>query len=469
MGDFMLFSRWGDQIKRLDLLSASHRQEINSTDELDISLREPLAKGDRILWDDGGTWREHVVSEESQSHDSGETFDAVCQSSMLEDLDLAHIRLWVANGVTAEQALSTVLELTSWEVGHVDDLGTNDITFERCSAYEAVCDIAGCWGAEIEPEVTVGKFGVSSRRVNLRKSVGRKTGVRFEYGHSITGVRKQILSDKVITACYGYGANLDTETDGVTDRLFCVVEDEEAKALWGLPDGKGGVMHAYGVFEDSDIDDSATLEAKTREHLSAHNSPSVSYETDIPFASLRGAGLGDEIQVVDAEFTPQLRLEARIGAIDRDLLSGETSSATFGTVVSVVPDVLARAYTASASAARAAEGVSAASIMSGMNGIYQMGGSYVCQTASGGLITANVPLDGAGNPISQSDGMTAVQFCGGAVRTSTTVGQDGSWEWSDAVSSGNVSADSVSIGGGTLTAKDGKLYFDGREISTVQQ
>ena len=64
---FLLYSRWGEQLGELSVLAATHRQEINSTDELDLTLTQPLAKGDRILWTDGRDWYEHVVDEQSQS------------------------------------------------------------------------------------------------------------------------------------------------------------------------------------------------------------------------------------------------------------------------------------------------------------------------------------------------------------------------------------------------------------------
>lgn len=457
---FLLFSRWGEQLGELHVTSAVHRQEINATDQLDITVSEPLAKGDKVLWTDGMAWFEHTVDEESQTHDGGETFMAVCQSSMQTDLALAHVRLWVAKGITAQEALETVLAQTAWGVDEVGDFGTADITFERQSVYEALCSTAGAFGAEMQPVLHLDDFGVVSRSVRLVKAIGSDDGVRFEYGHGMKGVTKNILSDEVYTACYGYGTTLDTETDGVTDRLWCLVEDEEAKRYWGVPDGKGGVMHAYGVYENSDVDDADILRSETASFLATRNRPSVSYETDIPFASLMGAALGDTVQVVDEDFTPELRLEARIGSITRDVLSGTTSSATFGTVTSVMPDVLARAYTASNAAVRAAEGVSAASIMVGMNAIYSTGGSFVCQTAEGGIITSNVALKSDGNPADASCDVFAVQMSGGKIRVASSVDSTGTWEWSDAFS-----YDSVSVGGAVLTVQDGSLLFNGKKVA----
>lgn len=459
---FLLYSRWGDQLGELSVLAATHRQEIDSTDQLDLTVTQPLAKGDRVLWTDGRDWYEHVVDEESQSHDGGETFTAVCQSSLMVDLEAAHVSLWVANQVSAQEALSTILQQTTWDVAEVEDMGLQDLQFEIESAYEALCDIAGAFGAEFQPVLTMGEFGVESRRIRLVKQIGSDNGVRFEYGYTMNGVTKEILSDQVITACYGYGATLDSETDGVKDRVKVLVEDNEAKTYWGIPDGRGGAMHVYGVYENSDCDDSTALRDETAADLTKRNRPSVSYTTDMPFASLRGVRLGDTVQVIDRDFTPELRLEARIGALDRDILSGETSSATFGTVTSILPDVLARAYTVSKAASTAAKGVSAASIMAGFNGLYTQGGAYICQTSTAGIVTANVPLNQDGTPSITTGELFAMQVMGGRVRAATSVDSTGRWLWQE-----SVSPSAVTIGGGVLTVSAGELYFNGKKVQTA--
>ena len=341
---FLLYTRWGQQLGELPVLSAIHRQEINSTDELDLTLSQPLAKGDRVLWYDGRDWYEHVVDEQTQSHDGGETFEAVCISSLMADLELSHIKLWVAYGISAETALSTILENTTWTTGNVDDFGNKDVIFERESVYDAVCGVAGNWIAEFRPVITVGDWGVVSRKVDMVQHYGESTGVRFEYGYGMKGVLKETLSDGVYTAVYAYGKQLDTKTDGVNDRLTVTVERDDLLDSWGLPDGQGGTMHAWGVYENSECESSTQLEEEANAFLDQHAQPTMSYKTDIPFASLKGARLGDVVQVVDKEFTPELRLEARIGAIDRDILSGETTSCTFGTIRSVLPDALVRVY-----------------------------------------------------------------------------------------------------------------------------
>lgn len=342
---FLLYSRWWVQLGELEVLGAEHRQQINGEDSLSLDLTQPLSKGDRVLWTDGRDWREHVVDEEGQEHDEGETFSATCVWSLQADLSLKHVRQWVAHDVSLAEVVSTLLDGTSWEPGTLEsDIGAASFEFSRKSVYQCLLEACGAFGCELRSTLETGPGGVERRLVDLVPRVGEDTALRFEYGVDLRGVTKRIEDEPVVTAAYGYGSTLDTKTDGVQDRLWCYVTSEPAKEVWGLPDGKGGTMHAEGVYENSECEDAATLAEETAAWVEQHSVPSVSYETDIPFASLRGARLGDTVQVVDREFTPEVRLEARIGELTRDVLSGDTSRATFGTVTSTVPDALARAY-----------------------------------------------------------------------------------------------------------------------------
>lgn len=342
---FLLYSRWWVQLGELEVLGAEHRQQINGEDSLSLDLTQPLSKGDRVLWTDGRDWREHVVDEEGQEHDEGETFSATCVWSLQADLSLKHVRQWVAHDVSLAEVVSTLLDGTSWEPGTLEsDVGAASFEFSRKSVYQCLLEACGAFGCELRSTLETGPGGVERRLVDLVPRVGEDTALRFEYGVDLRGVTKRIEDEPVVTAAYGYGSTLDTKTDGVQDRLWCYVTSEPAKEVWGLPDGKGGTMHAEGVYENSECEDAATLAEETAAWVEQHSVPSVSYETDIPFASLRGARLGDTVQVVDREFTPEVRLEARIGELTRDVLSGDTSRATFGTVTSTVPDALARAY-----------------------------------------------------------------------------------------------------------------------------
>lgn len=344
---FLLYSRWGEQIGELPVLSARHRQEINGEDRLDLDITQPLAKGDRILWTDGRRWDEHVVESQTQGHDGSETFGASCVRALQADLSAKQVREWKAN-VSASDAVAELLKLTAWTAGEVSTAATTAaFEFERASVYECLLQVCGAFGLELRQDIEAGKAGVSARRVSLVKSTGADEGARFDYGHDLQGISKEVLDTEVCTAVYAYGK----------DTLWCYVADEDALKLWGVPGPDGEPTHAEGVFEDSSIESETALKDAAKAWLDAHKQPEVTYDARIPFAPLKDVRLGDTVHVVDRDFTPELRLKARVGSLERDILRNEASSATFGTVVSVLPDVLSRAYSASAAAYKAVASV----------------------------------------------------------------------------------------------------------------
>jgi phage minor structural protein len=348
---FLLYSRWNAFGCEFFPFSAEHYQKINGEDELIFTTDKVVAKGDRILWFDGAQWFEHVVDEVQQKHDGAHEVEVTCISSLQSDLELAHVRLAVWNNVSAAFAAEGLLQLTTWKLSEGADETIASYTFERQSVYDCLLDIEEACGLEFQSEIEVGHAGVVSRKLKLVERIGADNGARFDYGFDVKGVTKTTCSDSVFSACYGYGKQLDSTTDGVKDRLTFAninngipyVTSESALELWGLPDGSGGKMHTFGFYENTDCESASQLLAETKAYLSEHSVPAVSYETTAPFASLKGVHLGDTVRVVDKDLN--IRFVSRIGELKRDLLSGETSSATFGTIMSLVPDILARAYT----------------------------------------------------------------------------------------------------------------------------
>ena len=127
---------------------------------------------------------------------------------------------------------------------------------------------------------------------------------------------------------------------------------------------------------------------------------------------LRGVELGDVIQTIDREFIPELRLEARVGEMKRDVLTGDTKSATFGTIVSLLPDVLTRIYSQVTS---------------------------VTPALTQAQIAAN----------------NAAQAAQEAEQKVTSIDQ-------------MLTTGALSIGGSVLSVVDGKIYLDGKELVVAE-
>ena len=80
------FDRFDERIGILPVIGELvHTEELNGEDTLEFECREVPAKGDRLLWQDDGTWREHVVVR------TDEPLEGLCsvyaESSLCELLD----------------------------------------------------------------------------------------------------------------------------------------------------------------------------------------------------------------------------------------------------------------------------------------------------------------------------------------------------------------------------------------------
>lgn len=336
----LLFSRWGAFLHELNLYSCEQYMEINGEDYIDIKTDEPLAKGDRILIQDcNEDWFEYVFNEGEQVHDGNQTYSMTCDNSLMWDLSLKHIRYAGWDSADCKYAVTELLKLHPlWSVGTVLSTSRKKLVYERETAWQALLETCGTFNCEMQKSITVDKNGVVKRTLSLMEHIGERRDVRFDYGNGIYGVTKTINSDPVLTACYGYGSGTGDED------LWCYVTNDGALREWGLPGGGQVIHHAEGDYTNNDVEDAATLRQLTTDYLNGHSAPSITYEMDEPYLALQGVRLGDTVQSVDADFYPPVRLETRIGSMERDLLTNIVTKAVYGNVISYLPDALSRSY-----------------------------------------------------------------------------------------------------------------------------
>lgn len=473
-----------------ELLSLTHTDELNGEDSVDIATTFALKQGYRLVWADRlGKVHEHVCQDPKGLHAGGDTvytdtaINSICETygDYIEDKR--------PYGYGFLQALNVCLEPTRWTAGTVDQTGTVDkgLTFYHTSAREALQSILKC-GGELETEITVSGGKVTSRRVGIRSHRGAKGGHRrFTYTKDLASVSRTEHYG-AITACYGYGKGIETDTGGYGRKLTFgdinngrnYVEDATALKLYGRPDGRGGRAHVFGQYENSNCEDAATLLAETRAYFGSRKEPGMTYEADavdlVQFGrEWEGVAVGDDVQIVDTCFSPALRCEGRVTKLVTDELGG-SMRVTLGNVAETIADMLlAQQQKVSSLSKRSSNWDVAAStppaylqqVVDAMNTQFNLAGnSYVHTSFERGLIFGSVPLDADGRSTT-GDGM-AMQLCSQGFRIASGCKADGSWDWRTFGTGKGFFAEFICFGtmlgdlikAGTIQDRSGKNYWN---------
>ncbi len=473
-----------------ELLALTHTDELNGEDSVDIATTFALKQGYRLVWADRlGKVHEHVCQDPKGLHAGGDTvytdtaINSICETygDYIEDKR--------PYGYGFLQALNVCLGPTRWTAGTVDQTGTVDkgLTFYHTSSREALQSILKC-GGELETEITVSGGKVTSRRVGIRSHRGAKGGHRrFTYTKDLTSVSRTEHYG-AITACYGYGKGIETDTGGYGRKLTFgdinngknYVEDATALKLYGRPDGRGGRAHVFGQYENPNCEDAATLLAETHAYFGSRKEPGMTYEADVvdlvQFGrEWEGVAVGDDVQIVDTCFSPALRCEGRVTKLVTDELGG-AMRVTLGNVTETITDMLlAQQQKVSSLSKRSSNWDVAAStppsylqqVMDSMNTQFNLAGnSYVHTSFERGLIFGSVPLDADGRSTT-GDGM-AMQLCSQGFRIASGCKADGSWDWRTFGTGKGFFAEFICFGtmlgdlikAGTIQDKSGKNYWN---------
>lgn len=473
-----------------ELLALTHTDELNGEDSVDITTTFALKQGYRLVWVDRlGEVHEHVCQDPKGLHAGGETvytdtaINSICETygDYIEDKR--------PYGYGFLQALNVCLEPTRWTAGTVDQPGTVDkgLTFYHTNSRESLKSILEC-GGELETEIAVSGGKVSSRKVGVRSHRGAKGGHRrFTYTKDLASVSRTEYYG-AITACYGYGKGIETDTGGYGRKLTFgeinngknYVEDATALKLYGRPDGRGGHAHVFGQYENSNCEDAATLLAETRAYLDSHKEPGMTYEADavdlVQFGrDWEGVAVGDDVQIVDMCFSPALRCEGRVTKLVTDELGG-AMRVTLGNITETMTDMwLSQQKQVSSLSKRSSSWDVAAStppsylqqVVDAMNTQFNMSGSsYTFTSFEQGTIYASVPMDANGR--STTGKGSAMQLCSQGFRIASGCKADGSWDWRTFGTGAGFTADLITAGtlmgdlikAGTIQDKAGKNYWN---------
>ena len=347
---FIRFDRWGHPKPDIaNPVEAVIKRSIGNdwSDTMDMTCDTDVAKGDRVLVNDG-QWREYICVSPEEIREESFVSSLHFVNSVQELQTARYIESFHETVVSPRRALEYVVEGTRWQVDRIaTDMESIELKLERISGYDALKQVASTLGLEIDTRIKVSgtSDGVEQRYVSLVHRIGEDTRQRFDYGANLQSVRRTFSDQDVVTRLYVYGKS-KTDADG-NDKPITITgvaghpyldADEETYQRWALPDGNGGTMHATGVIEHSDIDDISKLYDQAVADLAELSKPKVTYEADV--ASLRAGGvdsskldIGDLVQVIDTTFDPDLRLQARIVAYNEDLLTPGNSTITLGSII----------------------------------------------------------------------------------------------------------------------------------------
>ena len=472
------------------LLSFIWTDCLNGEDTVDITTTYPLKEGYRLVWQDlNGEPHEHVCQDPKGASAAGLPIYSDTALNSICELFGDYIEDKRPYGYSFQRALEVCLEPTRWEVGTVDQPGTvsDGLTFYHTDCRSALNSILEC-GGELQTSITVGADGVTHRRVSILKHRGEANGHRrFSYGKDINSITRTEHWG-AITACYGYGKGVETDAGGYGRKLTFgeinngkdYVEDAEALKLYGRPDGKGGLKHVFGKYENSSCEDAQQLKDETQDYLDQHKTPGVTYEADVvdlvamgrPW---EGVGVGDDTQMVDSSFEPTLRCQGRVTKLVIDILA-KTQKVTLGNVIESIADILQQQQqqithlqnqSGSWDAVAGTTPAFLQRLIDSLNEQFNLNGmSYMHVSFENGFIFSSVPLDEDGRPT--ATGGTAMQLCSLGFRIAAGTKADGSYDWrtfgtgngfvADCITTGTLLAGLVKTG--VLSDVKDKNYWD---------
>lgn len=356
MSTILHFNRNEEFLGKLsNILETHHVEEINGENYLTLSTYSAIGKKDRLLYKNrDDIWHEFIVSNVEEFRDPENPRlirNVYAENSIYETLgdyiDDAE------STTTAMNALTVALGPSRWSAGIVEPTNNDNIHFYHTSVMTAIMEIVDLWDVEVRFRIVINGNTITHRYVDLLNRRGETIRRRFVYNKNLESIRKTVNDDNVYTALYGYGKGEEIISGfkKYTRRLDfasinggkAYVENIDARNSWGRVQN-GSKVHVFGKIEFDDIENKSELLTLTQEKLAEVSKPSITYEATIVdlsvfderFANLE---LGDTIQIIDKEFTPELRLESRIIRIERDLKTPAESIILLGNFIPTLTNI----------------------------------------------------------------------------------------------------------------------------------
>lgn len=269
--------------------------------------------------------------------------------SELNDEWIDNITITGSNG----SALNTLLTGSRWQAGTVESIGSDQTqSISRMYRLQGAVQLLTLYGGDMKFRITVGAGKITNRYIDWVNHLGQLVVNKiFRAGKDIQSIQRTVNASNLKTALYGYGAK-DGNGNPITftDVVWSVtngdpvdkpagqtwVGDPNALIKWGKPDGHGGKLHRFGPYNNSNITDPTVLLQNTWNAVQVDKVPLVSYKTQatnierVPGYEHEAIRVGDEVGLVVNDFSPPLRIQARIMEIDRDLIDESNTTVVLG-------------------------------------------------------------------------------------------------------------------------------------------
>lgn len=253
-----------------------------------------------------------------------------------------------ASNVTLKTALSAFLSGTRWQVGQVDDFGTQSLDLSNMTVKAGIVELLEIFGGEVRYRVEKVGNRITNRYIDVLRKRGVNTGKRFEAGKDIVKASRLVDTSGIKTAMYGRGKSGENNEPRITfeDVVWSKengdpvdkpkgqswVGDPEALQKWGYAQG---TQHRFG-FYDGQEEDPAELLLNTWNELQKVKDANETYEFDLllleeltgmPHEKVR---LGDTVYAVNHRVHPPIKVEMSIIEYKQNLNDRKLSSVVVG-------------------------------------------------------------------------------------------------------------------------------------------
>lgn len=353
---------------RSDAESASWNvEEMNLQATFPYDPQRIIRRGQRIaFWDDTGVFQAFEIRK-CRNYSPDNYQEITAEHIVISELTDEHTAGRELTDVALGDALNALLDGTLWSVGSVynsSDVSSADIGMG--SVWQALRSVEQAWPIRLVPRVTAGPAGITGRYIDAIKGAGTWDGIRLSVNKNADEMGVTWDDSNVVTALYGYGANVTDEEAGTIGGPlmftniewaqtvehpakpagYGYIEDPAATALYG----RNGHPR-FGYYQNGDIRDAETLLEKTWEALKLSSAPTVTIDCQV--RDLYRLGYHDEplklYALARVEVHPGNEvLERQITSLSVDLLDPTATRVTIGTyipnIIYISRDTAAQAY-----------------------------------------------------------------------------------------------------------------------------